>query len=71
MLEGMFTLHNITFDAHNRCIICFAHVINLCSGWAILAMSDRVADDDGYDLSDDAIIPSNPILQACTVVQAI
>ena len=67
-LEGMFTLRDITFDAHDRRIMCFTHVINLCSGWAILAVSDGVADDDGYDSSDDAIVPSNPILRARAVV---
>jgi len=70
-LKGMFALHDITFDAHNHHIMFFTHVINLCSGWAILAASNRVADDNSYNLSDDAIVPSNPILQACAVVQAI
>jgi len=67
-LKGMFALCDITFDAHDRCIMYFAYVINLCSGRAILTVSDGVADDDGYDSSNDAIIPSNPISQACTVV---
>jgi len=70
-LEGMFTQRDITFDAHDHCIMYFAHVINLCSGWAILAASDRDADDDGYNLSNDAIVPSNPISWACIVVRVI
>ena len=70
-LEGMFAQHNVTFDAHDCHIMCFAHVINLCSGRAILAASDGDADDDGYDSSDDAIVPTNPISQACAVVQVI
>jgi len=70
-LKGMFVQHDVTFDAHDRHIMCFAHVINLCSGWAILAMSDGDADDDSYNSSDDAIIPSNPISQARAVVQVI
>ena len=67
-LEGMFAQRDVTFDAHNRRIMCFAHVINLCSGRAILAASDGDADDDGYDSSDDAIVPSNPISRARAVV---
>ena len=70
-LEGMFAQRDVTFDVHDRRIMCFAHVINLCSGRAILTMSDGDADDDGYDLSDDAIVPSNPISRACAVVQVI
>ena len=70
-LEGMFAQRDVTFDAHDRRIMCFAHVINLCSGRAILAASDGDADDDGYDSSDDAIIPSNPISRARTVVRVI
>jgi len=70
-LEGMFAQRDITFDAHDRRIMCFAHVINLCSGRAILAASDGDANDDGYDSSDDAIVPSNPISRACAVVRVI
>jgi len=71
MLEGMFTQRDVTFDAHDCRIMCFTHVINLCSGQAILAASDGDANDDGYDLSDDAIVPSNPISRACAVVRVI
>jgi len=68
MLKGMFILCDVTFDVHDCHIMCFAYVINLCSGQAILAASDRDANDNGYDLSDNAIVPSNSISQACTVV---
>jgi len=67
-LKGMFAQHNVTFDANDYCIMCFAHVINLCSGRAILTASDGDANNDGYDSSNDAIVPSNPISRACVVV---
>ena len=59
-------LHDISFDACNHRIMCFAHIIDLCSGWAICASSGV----------DKGVLPSNetasdPISVAHAAVRAI
>jgi len=59
-------LYDVPFDVHNNRIMCFAHIINLCSGQAICAASGV----------DKGVLPgnetaSNPISVACAAVQAI
>jgi len=82
-LEPMLASHNIPFDATDCRIMYFAHVINLCSGHVIRAVTDGAVDNDAYSLSsddddnahssssDDTHLAPNPIQAACTVVRAI
>ena len=70
-LKMMLANHDISFDACDRRIMCFAHIINLCSGWVINAASNMAGDKDSNLLSSDSAVPSNPIDQACMVVQVI
>ena len=69
----MLAPREIAFDAKDRRIMCFAHIIDLCSKRVVLAASDGVEDsDDGYSLSDDNTTPqSDPISQARAVIRAI
>ena len=55
--------HDVSFDARDRRIMCFAHIINLCSGRAICAASGV----------DEGVLPGNetasdPISVACAAV---
>jgi len=82
-LEPILASHDIPFDATDRQIMCFAHMINLCSGHVIHAMTDGAVDNNAYsslsDDDDDAHFSSsdntypapNPIQAAHTVVRAI
>ena len=82
-LEPMLASHDIPFDATDRRIMCFAHVINLCSGHVIRAVTDGAVDNDAYSLSsdddddahssssDDTHPAPNPIQAARAVVRAI
>jgi len=67
-LKMMLANHDISFDACDCRIMCFAHIINLCSGRVINAASNMAGDEDSNLLSSDSAVPSNPIDQACTVV---
>ena len=70
-LKTMLTKRDITFDAEDRRIICFAHVVDLCSGRVIRAVSDGVEPrNDGSSSDGDATV-SNPIALARAVVQVI
>ena len=73
LLQAMLAPCEIAFDAKDCRIMCFAHIIDLCSKCVVLAASDGVEDlDDGYSLSDDNTTPpSDPISQARTVIRAI
>ena len=56
-------LRDVSFDARDHRIMCFAHIIDLCSGWAIHASSGV----------DKGVLPSNktasdPISVACAAV---
>ena len=77
----MLTSCDIAFDANEHRVMCFAHIINLCSGWVVHAATNGVEDKDAPSLSDDdSNSPSsscdvphapNPIEAACAVVWAI
>ena len=75
-LETILKTRDIEFDAKDRRIMCFAHIINLCSGRVIHNLTDKAdeaADKDGSPSSepDHEIVPSNPIARARAVVQVI
>jgi len=67
-LKTMLAAHDISFDAHDRQIMCFTHIINLCSGWVIDAASGMAGDKNTDSLSGDDAIPSSPIAQAWAAV---
>ncbi len=76
-LETKLRQRDIDFDADDRRIMCFAHVIDLCSGRVVRAACDgpdEVEDDldeDDSSSSDEYTVPPNPIAQARAVVRAI
>ena len=72
-LQAMLAPCEIAFDVKDHRIMCFAHIIDLCSKRVVLAASNGVEDsDDGYSSSDDNTTPpSDPISQACAVIRAI
>ena len=70
-LEKRMAARDVSFDARDRRIMCFAHIINLCSGRVIHAASNGAGYDDGYSSSDDNAVPSNPIVRARAAVRAI
>jgi len=43
-LKTMLAVHNVSFDTHDHWIMCFAHIINLCSGQVIDAASGMAGD---------------------------
>ena len=80
-LQTMLTSRDIAFNANKHRTMCFAHIVNLCSGWVVHAAVDGVEDKDAPSLSDndndspfssgDVIHAPNPIEAACAVVWAI
>ena len=72
-LEIILKAREIDFDAKDRRIMCFAHIINLCSGQVIRAATGGVADkgDTSSSGSDDSIVAPNYIAQARAAVRAI
>ena len=70
-LKTMLTKRDIAFDAEDRRIMCFAHVVDLCSRHVIHAASDGVEprNDSSSSNSDTAV--SNPIALAHMVVRVI
>ena len=70
-LETMLAVRDVSFDAHDHRIMCFAHIINLCSGWVIDAASGVAGDKNTNSLSSDDTVPSSPIPQAWAAVRAI
>jgi len=70
-LKTMLTKRDIAFNVEDRRIMCFAHVVDLCSRRVIRAVSDGVEPrNDGSSSDSDAAV-SNPIALACAVVQVI
>lgn len=63
----------IDFDAIDRRIMCFAHIINLCSGRVLLGLGVTNVDEDGASSfeSDSDLVPSNPVARARAVVQVL
>jgi len=70
-LKMMLTKCDITFDAEDCRIMCFVHVVDLCSGHVIHAASDGVEPGNDGSSSDSDATVSNPIVLARTVVQVI
>jgi len=46
LLEGCDITH---FDAKKSRIMCFAHIVNLCSGHVIWGLASKTIDDDDDD----------------------
>jgi len=67
----MLTKRDIAFNAEECRIMCFAHVVNLCSGCVIHAASDGVEPGNDSSSSNSNTTVSNPIALACVVVQVI
>jgi len=70
-LKTMLTERDIVFDAEDQKIMCFAHVVDLCSGHVIRAASDGVEPKNDSSSSDGDTTASNPIALARTVVRVI
>ena len=72
-LKRMLKEHDVAFDATDRKIMCFAHIINLCSGQVTRKAENRDDDDDDSDSSqsDDETVASSPIARARNVVRII
>ena len=70
-LKTILANRDVSFDACDHRIMCFAHIINLCSGRVINATSNMAGDEDSNLSSSDGAVPSNPIDQACMVVWVI
>jgi len=64
----MLTKYDIAFDVEDHRIMCFAHVVDLCSGHVICAVSNGVEPRNDSSSSDGDAAISNPIVLACTVV---
>jgi len=70
-LKMMLTKCNIAFNVEDRRIMCFVHVVDLCSRCVICAVSDRVEPgNDGSSSNSDTTV-SNPIALARMVVWVI
>jgi len=65
------TKRDIAFNVEDHRIMCFAHVVDLCSGCVIHAASDGVEPGNDGSSSDSNATISNPIALARTVVQVI
>ena len=60
------------FDALDRRIMCFAHIINLCSGRVLLGIGNLNPDEDDDSFSDsEDTVSSNPIVHARAVVRVL
>jgi hypothetical protein len=70
-LELKMSYRDITFDAADRRIDCFAHIMDLSSGRVVRKVEGKaeVEADDDSDHGD--VVPSNPIALARSVVGAI
>jgi len=70
-LKIMLTKCDIAFNAEDCRIMCFAHVVDVCSGHVIHVASDGVEPGNDSSLSDGDTAVSNPIALAHAVVQVI
>jgi hypothetical protein len=68
-LDQLLLARDIPFDAADRKIMCYSHVVDLSSGRVISAWNDGSHQMDGEDDSDSP--PSDPIAHARKVVHAI
>ena len=74
MMQSLQTIladRDITIDPVDRTIMCFAHVINLCSGRVIRATSDGADNHDPSSASGDDIVVTDPISVAWETVRFI
>jgi hypothetical protein len=69
-LKKMLEARDIAFDAKDRKIMCFAHVIDLSSK-QVVEHADNSAADDSSDSLDGETTISSPITRARNVVRAI
>ena len=71
-LETMLIPCDIAFNTNNHRVMCFAYIVNLCSGKVIQAVSGGVVGDmDKSHLSTVNTVVSDPISLACIAVQEI
>jgi hypothetical protein len=72
-LEAEMIIRDVNFDATDRRIMCFAHIINLCSG-RVLQVDGAPDDEHDPTLTDNnsaTLTSSSPIALARAVVRAI
>ena len=67
-LAKKLALCEIHFDARDRRVMCFAYIIDLCSGQVIHAVSSGVEHADVSSLSSSDAGASDPIAIACVAV---
>jgi len=67
-LKTMLTKCDIAFDVEDHRIMCFAHVVDLCSRCVIHVASDGVEPRNDSSSSNSDAAVSNPIALAHTVV---
>jgi len=70
-LEVKLAPRDISFDATDHHVMCFGHIVNLCSGWVIREVEGKNYDPLPSLLVDNDTHPSNPIALAHSVVGAI
>ena len=70
-LQTRLSSRDIAFDAVDRRVMCFAHIIDLCSGRVIRAVSDGAECSDDSSSPENNTAPPNPIAQARATVKAI
>ena len=79
-LANQLNAHNIPFDAEDRRIMCYGHIVDLSSGWVIDGLTgaaEDLQDWDGPALLDagsqsyEEARARNPVALARTVVRAI
>ena len=70
-LKMMLTKHDIAFNVEDHRIMCFVHVVDLCSRCVICAVSNGVEPRNDSSSSNGNTAVSNPIALAYTVVWVI
>ncbi len=71
-LEEMLKKCDVAFEVLDCRVMCFAHIIDLCSGQVVGSAESTVGDNENDPpQSDDEIAVSSPIAHACNVVQGI
>jgi len=80
--EALMRTRDVPFDHNNNCIMCFPHIINICTTHTVESLTDPALADEQTDF--DAIpflggmeqdyrqaVEHNPIALCCCIVQAI
>ncbi len=70
-LEVKLAPRDISFDATDHHVMCFGHIVNLCSGWVIREVEGKNYDPLPSLLVDNDTHPSNPIALTHSIVGAI